>query len=160
MNKIDSLVAEFNSEFVVSNSRVDSLLRAHEVVDFSDTNTVYFCSNRKEQVCQMFRLRDRGVISWDENIELQARTKGFAVDKIVSIARPMRAALNNEAPVVDNSAEVEALRALLAERDAEIAELRVRVHALVRAYEAVVSGVRLIGKGVVTSKMKEIVGVK
>ena len=124
MTRIDSLVAKFNSEFVVYNSGVQALLSANEVVDFADTQTLYRCTNRKEQVCQMFALRDRGVISWDENIELQARTKGFAVNKVVDIAIPMRAALNAAKPaVVDNTAELEALRAQLAAKDAEISKV-------------------------------------
>jgi len=130
MNRIDSLTDKFNSEFVVYEAAVFELLEANEVVDFSDKETLYACTNRREQICQMFSLRARGVLSWDENIELQARTKGFAVDKVVGIAIPMRAALNGaKAPVVDNTAELEALRA-------QVAELQAEKQAVVRALVA------------------------
>lgn len=114
---IDNLVSEFNSEFSFSKEAVKRLLENNEVVDFSDKETLYSVSNRKEQVCQMFRLG----LDRDSNRRLQAETKGYGVDVVVEYAIPIRQALNEgrvyeEAKAVSEEAlaEIEALKAQLA----------------------------------------------
>jgi hypothetical protein len=149
---IDYLVDSFNAEFTFSKEAVKRLLEKYETVDFSETETLYAVSNRKEQICTMFSLgRDRNF-----NKELMGRTKGYAVDAVVAYAIPLRAALNASKSVVENSAKVAELEALVAQLQAENTELRVRVNAIVKAFESLQSGVRQVSLGVVTKAVQKV----
>ena len=118
MIRIDNLVAKFNTEFVLNVQAVKQAVHRGEVLDFSDKTTLYKLSNRCGQVAQMYQLKDRGYISHQQNIELQTRTKGYAIDKVMAFMERCKAAGIGTSVVVDNSEELEALRAQVAKLQA------------------------------------------
>ena len=101
MTKVDVLVAKFNADFSVNKVALQRLLKRNDQVYLDNTQILYSISNREEQVCQMFAMKDRGEITWHESIELRIRTKGYAVDTAMSIARPMHAAMKAGQTVVN-----------------------------------------------------------
>lgn len=128
MIRIDNLVAKYNTEFVLNAAAVKQAVHRGEVLDFSNKNTLYKLSNRCGQVAQMFQLENNGYISREQNIELQARTKGYAIDKVLAFVERCQSAGVGATVTVDNSvalkAEVEELKALLAAKDTQVAELQ------------------------------------
>jgi hypothetical protein len=153
---IDQIVASYNASFSINTAVLYASIEdgSYDQMGFNGAEGLYAVSNRKAQICHMFRTLPQGVQK-----EVMTKTKGYAVAKVVNLEIEYKTQKANVAKV----SEVELLRAQVKElqnevtnRDSIIATLEGEIVVARTTIANLSKGIKLYAKGVVTTVIKAV----